>query len=169
MNINDWLTLQRSSLEKLPFVEQVDVLTALIAEAPKWLSTERATVIDNMRSAGHSDTAIADMLGTTRQALSDLGDGPATNIDGVWARPRLLRETIELLMPHAADSRDLVAALGVLRRRGRPNSVEIRGAALRISRAARNARIDWESLPPGESSTLRRGIAHATDIAQGKA
>ena len=170
--VEKYVHLDRDALERLPFADRVHLLSELTRTVPQWLAATRAEEIDRARSSGRSDQEIAAELGTSVQALNDVGDGPALQVGGAWVRPRLLLRTAELLAEHAQGlnpvaARDLHAALGALRYRGRPDRVQIQGAARRIANAFRNVDLDEDEITAEERRLLRRGVAHAAKAATG--
>lgn len=171
IRIDDYLTLNHVALDKLSDVDRVHVLGDLAQRAGKWLAHARADEIDNLRIAYGGDKAVADALGVDRKAIADIGDGPVIAHAGQSIRPALLRRGLELLIEYApagTNARDLMQALEILKKPGRPSGNLLLAAARRIVRGApRDLGRMRHEMPHEEYRTYARAIAHASDLTTG--
>ena|SRR5690625_1075216 len=167
MNIDDYLSLNHRALQELTPAEQFRVLGDLAERASAWVTDQRGVYIERMRAElGLSDEELAARLGVGRTALARLGDGPMTG-DGV--RPALLRRGAELLLEHTdRHVSDLMRALGLLTKKGRPVLGDQQAAARRITLAAGSlSGVDMASMSSAERAIVSRAVSHAGEVAEG--
>ncbi|GAB3224050.1 hypothetical protein GCM10027447_12260 [Glycomyces halotolerans] len=167
-NFDDYLILNWPELEKLDPAERFRVLGDLAEGAGAWITDQRGQYLEQLRAElGLDDEALAERLGVGKVALARLGDGPMT-AQGV--RPALLRRGAELLLEHTdRHTGDLMKALGMLTKRGRPVYADQRAAARRIAVAAGDlADGHLESMSRGERALVARAVAHASEVAEGR-
>lgn len=172
VRIDDYLTLNRAALDRLTDVERVHVLSDLAKRAGTWLAHARADAIDELRIAYGSDKAVAAALGVDRVAIATVGDGPMViAAGGLRIRPALLRRGADLLLEYPApgtDTRQLMEAMGALKRPGRPSGNLLTAAARRLARAVpRDLGQLRDQMSYEEYRTLSRALAHASDVAAG--
>lgn len=167
MNIDNYLSLNHRALQALTPAEQFRVLGDLAERVGAWVTDQRGAYVERMRSdLGLSDEELAARLGVGRTALARLGDGPMT-ADGV--RPALLRRGAELLLEHTGRHvSDLMKALEMLAKRGRPVLEDQRAAARRITLAAGSlSGVDMASMSSVERALVSRAVSHAGEVAEG--
>lgn len=165
-NIDDYLRLDHAALAALTPAERFRVLGDLAERAGAWITDQRGAYIEQLRvELGLSDEGLASYLGVSRAALARVGDGPMT-ADGV--RPALLRRGAELLLEYTdGHHSDLMKALELVTKRGRPSLEDHRAAARRLSLAGRDLSGDaLASMSEVERAAAARAVAHASEVAE---
>lgn len=168
MNIDDYLTLDWRALNALPAPERFRVLGEIAHHSGTWVRDQRGQLLDELRTQGLSDTALAEQLGVSKQAVGAMGDGYALP-NGV--KPTLLRRvaaTIEERLDPSQHvySKAIREARGLLSRK-HLSYKDWWSVAHRIRHAARGMRADdLRSMSYTDRRAYQRGLAHAVEVAE---
>lgn len=163
-DVAKYVAVDWDGLAQLDETARYEVLTWLCERGGELFAAARGRYVDGLRDQHGSDAAVAARLGVSDHSLAHVGHGRMTK-DGV--QPQVLIAGARILLgisdgPHVVN---LGHAIGMLEKPGRPNFGNHLAAAKKIEMAGKELRPGaLDRLSPDNAATVRRAIAHATQI-----